>query len=395
MNASGEKTRFVFAQYKCCVIIPTYNNGKTLTRVIEGCLDHCPDVLIINDGSTDETATILSRFDTIRVHTISPNGGKGAALRKAFTWAHKLGFDYAVTIDSDGQHDPEDLSVFANALEQEQGPVYIGARNMGQRKIPLKSSFGHRNSNFWFWVETGIKAEDTQSGYRLYPLAPLSRMKLLTWKYEFEIEVIVRAAWKDVPVKWIPVRVYYPEDRVTHFRPFRDFTRVALLNVALVFLAFAWYRPLQMVRALRKKTLRQIWRDHILKPGESPERKAFAVAAGLFSGISPFWGLHTFLAVGFAFLFRLNKPLTILASNVSIPPMIPLVLYTSYGVGGLLNGSGWNVSRPEEITFEVVYSDIFRYFTGAMALAIGMAAVGWVITWVIALSVQRKKPMSI
>ena len=97
---------------------------------------------------------------------------------------------------------------------------------MTQEGVPKKSSFGNKFSNFWFWFETGIKLEDTQSGYRLYPLKTIPK-NYFTRKFEFEIEVIVRSAWNGVAVKNVPIKVLYdPSERVSHFRPFKDFTRI-------------------------------------------------------------------------------------------------------------------------------------------------------------------------
>lgn len=381
----------IFQQHACCVIIPTYNNAKTLAAVIEGCKQYCADVWVINDGSTDGTRALLETIPGITVLHQPENRGKGTALRRAFHEAGERGFAYAVTIDSDGQHDPEDLWVFAQALQQEPGPVYIGARNMGQQTIPGKSKFGHKNSNFWFWVETGSKAEDTQSGYRLYPLKTVNSIRLLTWRYEFEIEVIVRAAWKDVPVKFVPVRVYYPEDRVSHFRPFRDFLRVTLLNIWLVFAAFLWFRPLLYLRRLRKKTFRQIWREYILQPGVPAWRKGLSAGIGVFCGIVPVWGLQTALAITLAVIFRLHKPLTVLASNISIPPMIPVVVYASLGMGTVLLEGKWAVTMPEQFTRAALMADMYRYVSGSIALAIVAGLLFGLLTWMLALLFSRKK----
>jgi len=103
---------------------------------------------------------------------------------------------------------------------------------MEQEGIPRKSSFGHKFSNFWFWVETGIKLSDTQSGYRLYPLTELKKIHFFMRKFEFEIEAIVRAAWRGIPVISVPINVVYApkETRVSHFRPIRDFTRISIMN---------------------------------------------------------------------------------------------------------------------------------------------------------------------
>jgi glycosyltransferase involved in cell wall biosynthesis len=389
---SQQNSSDIFNHYKCCVIIPTYNNGHTLASVINGCKKYCNDIWVINDGSTDETREILENIVGIRVLHQTVNRGKGVALRRAFQEAGDSGFKYAVTIDSDGQHEPADLVTFANALDNDPGTMFIGARNMGQQSIPGKSKFGHKNSNFWFWVETGLKAEDTQSGYRLYPLTPTNKLLLLTWKYEFEIEVIVRLAWMGIQIKFIPVHVYYPENRVTHFRPFKDFTRVAILNAFLVVAAFLYFRPLMIIRNLRKRSWKQVWREYILKPNEPTWKKSFAVGAGVFSGIVPLWGFQTALAAIMSVVFKLNKPLTILSSQISVPPMIPLVIYASIGMGSLLINRKWDVKLPEQFSTDLIYQDFTKYLVGAITLAIIAGLFATAMTWILIILFRKNKP---
>ena len=242
--------------YRVCVIIPTYNNAKTLKRVIDGVLSYLPDVYVVNDGSTDETSSIVASYSEIQVIQQPENLGKGKALQAGFKQALIDGFDYAISIDSDGQHYPDDIPVFLSELKKHREPVLlIGNRDMEQAGIPGKSSFGNRFSNFWFWFETGIRLEDTQSGYRLYPLKHLPK-KLYTNKFEFEIEIIVRTAWNDITVKNIPVKVLYdPKERVSHFRPFRDFTRISILNTLLVIITLLYIKPRNFFRKLKKKAL--------------------------------------------------------------------------------------------------------------------------------------------
>ena len=173
MNDSHEY-RDKFDELHLCVIIPTFNNAKTLGRIITNVLEYTSNLLIVNDGSTDNTEIVLKSFPSLTILTISKNEGKGNALRKGFNKALSMGFKYSITIDSDGQHFATDIPLFIEKLERCPNAIIIGARNMDQSSVPSKSSFGHKFSNFWFKVETGITASDTQSGFRLYPLELLS-----------------------------------------------------------------------------------------------------------------------------------------------------------------------------------------------------------------------------
>lgn len=248
-----------FKTLKCCVIIPTYNNYKTLQQVVEGVLVFTEDVIVVNDGSTDSTAEILLQFPQIQQILLIKNKGKGNALRQGFKHADSLGYRYAITIDSDGQHFPEDIPVFVEALENDSNKeiLLIGARNMTQLGVPKKSSFGNKFSNFWFWVETGTRLQDTQSGFRLYPLFAMKNLKFYTNKFEFEIEAIVKAAWSGIEVKNVPIRIHYElENRVSHFRPFKDFTRISILNTWFVLVTFFYIKPRNLFRKLKKKDLK-------------------------------------------------------------------------------------------------------------------------------------------
>ncbi|WP_298484840.1 DUF2062 domain-containing protein [uncultured Maribacter sp.] len=359
-------------QLKCCVVIPTYNNQKTLKRVILGVLAYTQDIIIINDGSTDTTSNILEEFKHLNCIELQENKGKGNALRVGFKKAFELGFTYAITIDSDGQHFPEDIPVFINALEKEEtkNVLYIGARNMGQTDVPKKSSFGNKFSNFWFWFETGVKLKDTQSGFRLYPISELMGLKFYTPKFEFEIEVIVRAAWKGTLVKNLPVQVTYnEEERVSHFRPFKDFTRISILNTWLVLIALLYIKPRDLYRRFKKKGFKRFIREDFLQNDDSPRKKALSIALGIFIGLSPLWGLHTVIVISLAILLKLNKVLAFTFSNISLPPFIPFVLYASSKVGQFMLGDYYSYTIEEMTTNFEVLKHLKTYIVGSLTLA--------------------------
>ena len=356
------------------VLIPTYNNEKTLSRVLDGVLSYTPHVIVVNDGSTDSTAAILSGYPQVEVVTFPKNKGKGKALQEGFQVARAKGYTYVLTIDSDGQHFPEDISTFITAIEQEEVPtLLVGNRDMTVEGVPKKSSFGHKFSNFWFHLETGVKLPDTQSGYRLYPLEVIPR-RYFTSKFEFEIEVLVRSSWRGVPIKPVPIRVLYdPSERVSHFRPVKDFARISLLNSILVLIAFLYIKPRDFLRKFQKKSFKTFLKEDLLETRLSDGKKAFSIALGAFFGISPLWGFQTALTITFAVLLGLNKSLAFLASNISIPPMIPLIVWSSLKVGGLFTGGGL---LPEgEITRDFIKAHLIQYLTGSFLLALLIAAI--------------------
>jgi uncharacterized protein (DUF2062 family) len=294
------------------------------------------------------------------------------------------------------------------ALEDDPHAIFIGARNMNQSSVPGKSSFGNKFSNFWFRFETGIDLPDTQSGYRLYPIRQLEKIHFFTIKYEFEVEVIVRAAWRGIGVKCVPVRVFYPpaDERVTHFRPFQDFSRISVLNTVLVFFTLVWIKPRDFFRYIFGQSLKTLFKEYIIKSDEPAITKAFSVAVGIFFGIVPLWGAQLFLALAVAWLFRLNKAIALLVSNISIPPMIPFILYASYKAGGLVLGQGspdealmkypilkfiydWMIHaihsfhiKNTELATEIA-NNITQYIIGGFALALSASAISGIITYLL------------
>ena len=383
-----------FKTLKCCVIIPTYNNCKTLRKVIEGVLVYTENVIVVNDGSTDSTSEILANFPEIQQIQLSKNQGKGNALRQGFKHADSLGYHFAITIDSDGQHFPEDIPVFIEALENAPNKdiLLIGARNMTQIGVPKKSSFGNKFSNFWFWVETGIRLQDTQSGFRLYPLLAMKNLKFHTNKFEFEIEAIVKAAWNDIEVKNIPIQVHYElENRVSHFRPFKDFTRIGILNTWFVFVTFLYIKPRNLYRKLKKKGLKRFVMEDLLGSDDSVEKKSLSIALGVFIGLSPIWGFHTVVVIFLALLLNLNKMIAFAFSNVSIPPFIPLILYFSIKLGTWLLGERFVLSMSEiDPSIELV-KYIKSYIVGSLALSVTAAIICGIVGYVFLTLFERKK----
>jgi glycosyltransferase involved in cell wall biosynthesis len=381
-------------QLKCCVIIPTYNNHKTLKRVIEGVLQYTQNVIVVNDGSTDTTSHILTSFHGIHSIPLPHNIGKGYALRKGFELALELGFHFAITIDSDGQHFPDDIPLFINSLSKEKSKdiLYIGARNMGQKDVPKKSSFGNKFSNFWFWVETGNKLQDTQSGYRLYPILALKNMKFFTKKFEFEIEAIVKAAWNGIEVKNIPIKVTYDvTERVSHFRPFTDFSRISLLNTYLVILTLLYIFPRDLIRKIKKKGVKRFFHEDFLGSNDSHEKKALSIALGVLIGLSPLWGFQTLIVIFLAVLFKLNKTIAFAFSNVSFPPFIPFVLYISLKIGHWVLGNEFNFTFEEAgANFEVI-KHLKSYIIGSITLSLIGAFAAGICGYIILNIFDRKK----
>lgn len=387
-----------FNELKVCVIIPTYNNDGTLAKIIGDVAAYTQHIVVVNDGSTDGTAEIISKFPFVQPIGYVKNIGKGWALRKAFKYASAQGYDYAITIDSDGQHFAADIPAFIHKLESVPDAIIVGSRNMDQASIPGKSSFGHKFSNFWFKVETGIDCPDTQSGFRLYPLHLLKHTQFITRKYEFEIEVLVRSAWKGISLSSVPVTVHYEpkETRISHFRPFQDFSRVSVLNTFLVIIAFAYIKPRDFFRAVfSKKKSKKAIIEQLFELNQPDHIKAVSVGVGVFSGILPVWGFQLLVGLFFALIFRLNKALVVVASHISIPPVIPFVIFLSYKTGTLWMGNK-NTDMPFsfKIDLKSIGLHLEQYIYGSITLAVIAGLLASILTYIL-LKVFKRKVISV
>lgn len=388
-----EKYYKIFEEQKCCVLIPTYNNAKVLKSVIEDVLQYTNNIIVINDGSTDDTLEIIEPFDNIEHLTYEQNEGKGFALRSGMKLAENLGYEFAISIDSDGQHFAKDLPQFINKLEENKNAIIIGARNMDGQDQKQGSSFANKFSNFWFLVETAIKLPDTQSGYRLYPLKKVNKLNYFTSKYEFEIEVIVRNSWRGLDIVAVPISVFYPEEdeRISHFRPFKDFFRISILNTVLVIFALLFGLPARLFHNIKKKGFKRILKEDILQTKDSNLKVAKAIGFGFFMGIVPIWGWQVIVSLALSQYFKLNKAIVVLAANISVPPMIPFIIFGSFYTGALVLGKDLNLLHfTSDISLKTVSQDILQYILGAFVLAIIIGIITFTISFII-LNFFRKK----
>lgn len=247
-----------------CALIPTYNNGGTILDIVRRTAEQMNDIIVVVDGSTDDTHDLLraEKSQTKARLTIvycKENHGKGAALRRGFECARRMGFTHVLTIDSDGQHYPEDIPLLLAAHEAHPDALIVGTRGLEQENMPERNTFANKFSNFWFHLQTRQELPDTQCGMRIYPLESILSDKLLTSRYEAELELLVFAAWSDVELIPVNIRVYYPpqEERISHFRPAYDFLRISLLNTLLCIMMLLYGWP----RLLMRKTKKLIVKD--------------------------------------------------------------------------------------------------------------------------------------
>ncbi len=209
------------------VIIPVFNHARTVQEVVRDALELQLPVYVVDDGSTDGGGELLDKLSGIHLLRHAVNRGKGAALLTGFVAASRAA-DWAITLDADGQHHPRDAVALMQAIPAHARPIVVGRRaGMLDQGAPWTSRSGRAFSNFWVRMSGGPKVTDSQSGFRIYPLPDVLQLGVRARRYQFEVEVLVRAAWHRMPVIEAPISVTYQsgEQRVSHFRPFVDFLR--------------------------------------------------------------------------------------------------------------------------------------------------------------------------
>ena len=226
-------------------VIPVYNHAGTLSEVVRRTVALGLSVFVVDDGSDDLSPSVVSQIcdhspggsAKVRLLRHEVNSGKGAALTTGLKAAADHGFIWAVTLDADGQHAPEEAVGLAHAIPAGTRPIVVGHRQgMLDAGAPWTSRFGRGFSNFWIRCSGGPPTADTQSGFRIYPLPEVLQLGVLATRYQYELEVLVKAAWHKIPVIESPISVnYQPEGgRISHFHPFVDFLRNTAVFTRLI-----------------------------------------------------------------------------------------------------------------------------------------------------------------
>ncbi len=325
---------------RVAAIVPTYNNAAAIRDVLVGLWREVSDIIVVVDGSTDETTAIVNDLkrdsrgaQTLTVMEFARNRGKGAALREGFAKALSIGFTHAITVDADGQHVPADVHDFMEKIREFPDTLWIGDRIIPYKnsKQPLRSRAGRVFGAFWYHFFTDNKIRDTQCGFRAYPLSRISDLGCRGDGYDYEQELLIRAAWNGVPVRSVPVHLYYPprEKTVSHFRPFKDFMRIFRVNsIAALTKIFLPWRAMGIAGRGWKHNL-----AFIFKNAASPHIASRSVAMGVFVGILPIYGFQVAFLTAMTPVLRLNWPLAFLGANVSCAPLLPLVIAAGIAVG--------------------------------------------------------------
>ena len=209
------------------IVIPVYNNEQSVAEVIQETMKLDMPVFVVDDGSTDSTSAIIGSISGVNILRHHVNRGKGAAIMTGLREAAKVA-DWAVTLDADGQHYPEDAIALIESIPENERPIVVGTRRgMPEAKAPWTSRFGREFSNFWVWVSGGPRMNDSQSGFRIYPVPESLNLDVKARRFQYEVEALVMARRSKIPIIEAPIRVKYETGsrNISHFHPFFDFFR--------------------------------------------------------------------------------------------------------------------------------------------------------------------------
>lgn len=383
-----------FDKKKIWCVIPVYNNADTIHQVTEGCLAHCANVLVVDDGSTDAKLKDLLANLPCEVLTHDTNRGKGMAILTALREVEKRGGTHMITIDGDGQHDPGDMPLFLDVIAAEPDALIIGCRNFQTENVPRGSRFGRVFSNLWAKIETGLSLRDTQSGFRSYPVDLTSQLAVHGHRYDFEVEVLARAAWAGLPVKEVDISVRYAPDRVSSFRPFKSNAIISLMHTRLVGRRLL---PWPHKRLIKKKGPSDAWRllkspktfiRSLLKENTSPAELAAAAAVGTVLAVLPLIGCHTPVIIYAAARLHLNKVMATAIQIFYSPPGVPFIcIQLGYFIR---HGHWWTDFTRQSFTTEL-HLRFFEWVIGSVILAPFYAAIAAGIVYWLATVIQKRK----
>ena len=381
--------------FKPAIVAPTFNNAGTLDGILRRIAALGHPLFVVDDGSTDNTADILDRLvgeadgAGVTVLRHGRNLGKAAAMQTGFKAALAAGFTHALTIDTDGQLDPEQIPLLLEKASANPSALVLGTRDATRPDYPSRSRFGRRCSNLMVRLESGLRVSDSQCGLRVYPLGYTHHVPCRAQRYGYETEILARAGWAGCPVVEVPISCrYFAVGRVSHFRPIVDSARAMRMHARLVARALwpvphvSWPEPRASywptLHSLRKwMSLRDAWSQ--LKNERSGHTMiATGLAVGVFIANLPVYGAQTLLSLYAARRLHLHPAPVVLGSQISTPPIGLVMIVAAIYVGHLLL-RGSPPSWPEEgwtlhYLWQSAPSLVLSWAVGSVLVGLVMAA---------------------
>lgn len=373
-------------------VVPVFNNRETVRRVVEECLAVLPNVVVVDDGSSDaDLSRLLDGLDVILLRH-RENLGKGAAILTASRYVEERGGVYMVTVDADGQHLPRDMGRMFPLMGDEPA-IIIGCRDFNTDNVPGSSRFGRAFANFWLLVETGQVVADCQSGFRAYPVRCLNRLTFKGSRYDFEAEVLAKASWAGLELKTVDIGVIYPKrsERVSSFRPVLDNMRLTRIHSMLVGRRMLPVRHKRLVERKNRPGL-SFFRHPgkvlkgLLQESATPQGLALSAATGMFIAVLPILFMHSIVIFYVSLRLNLNKIVTLNIQHLAMPPFLPALCIE---VGYYLRHGRWLTDLSFTTVFREFSSRLFEWFIGSLFIAPLAAAVTGSVMYLTAAAIKK------
>ena len=224
-----------------CAVIPVYNHETAVPAVVDALLAAGLPCVLIDDASSPAGAAVLEHLalgDNIFLIRLAVNQGKGGAVMAGLREASRLGFTHALQVDADGQHDLRDVATFMQVSQQNPEALICGYPQY-DASVPKGRLYARYLTHVWVWINSlSLQIPDSMCGFRVYPLAPslaLINSVKLGKRMDFDPEILVRLAWRNQPMRWLPTKVHYPLDGLSHFRLFHDNALISGMHTKLFF----------------------------------------------------------------------------------------------------------------------------------------------------------------
>ena len=375
-------------------VVPVYNNAATVKDLALGCRRQLDHVLVVDDGSTDADVAALFSDTDIKVVRHPENRGKGQALSTALRHVKEQGGSWMITVDADGQHNPDDIPAFIPVIAEFPNSILVGARDFSGADIPGGSRFGRKFSNFWIKLECGASVSDTQSGFRAYPVKLISQIKLRGSRYDFEVEVLTKAVWHGLSIQDVPVGVHYApkEERISHFNQWKDNVRLTGCHSLLVARRLLLWPHKKLVKpaATDWKYLLKHPRKFLamlLQENSSPTELGVAAGVGILLATLPLIACHTIAILYVTTRLNLNRLLAVNVQHLCAPPFVPLACIA---LGFYIRNGHW-LGMEELRTFASnLHQHLLNWLVGSLVLAPVLGVIAGLIVFYIAARVQRR-----
>ncbi|MFJ3430663.1 MULTISPECIES: glycosyltransferase family 2 protein [Pseudomonas] len=224
-----------------CAVIPVYNHETAVPAVVDALLAAGLPCVLVDDASSPACAAVLEHLalgDNIFLIRLAVNQGKGGAVMAGLREASRLGFTHALQVDADGQHDLRDVATFMQVSQQNPEALICGYPQY-DASVPKGRLYARYLTHVWVWINSlSLQIPDSMCGFRVYPLAPslaLINSVKLGKRMDFDPEILVRLAWRNQPMRWLPTKVHYPLDGLSHFRLFHDNALISGMHTKLFF----------------------------------------------------------------------------------------------------------------------------------------------------------------